>query len=118
MSQGESEIPSHLWACRTRLEAGYGLEFDREFGEKKWQAAFAGAESEVRDVRVGADRAVHPSRGCREVEGRPHAGGHHLPYRQARRICGYFRTPGPATPDERGGGIASGSTCRTAGGSG
>jgi len=46
MSQIRLKTPSHSWACRTRSDAGYEVEFGSEFHSQE-QAACAGAESEL-----------------------------------------------------------------------
>ena len=45
---------------------------------------------------------------ARKVEGRPHDGGHDLPYRQAGCVGGVVGAPGPTRQDSRAGGTGGG----------
>ncbi len=76
------QIPSHGPARLTGPEADHHVGSDHELAQG---APEAGAQREVRDLRVGADRAGHPARSRGEVEGGPLDGGAHLPHGPAGR---------------------------------
>jgi hypothetical protein len=76
------QIPSHGPARLTGVEADHHVGSDHELAQ---DAPEAGAQREIRDVRVGADRAGHPAGGRGEVGRGPLDRGACLPYREAGR---------------------------------
>src|SRR6266702_4061594 len=115
--QERQKIPSHQTACHTSLEADHRVGSARELRYSQALIevpAAAGAVGEVRDLRVGADRAGHPAGSRAEVEGGPVHRHAHLPGRQAGRPGCAVGVSAGATRDDRGGRGAGGWPVRRA----
>jgi site-specific DNA recombinase len=97
------KIPSHGPARLTGLEADHHVGSEHELAQ---DAPSAGAQREVRDVRVGAHRAGHPAGGRGEVGGGPLDRGARLPHREAGRAGRAGRLGAGAAGAKRAGGGA------------